>query len=288
MTSQIAKRSKRMSPGSFGKRLLLYLTVIVVSLVFTFPLYWMIVTSIIPASDSFRFPPYFFPSVFRLDAYEQVIQEQPILVWLKNSLIVSLGTTLVTLAMSITGAYALSKRGWRGRSGLGFALLMTQMVPAALLVIPIFIIFKSFGLLNSHLGLIIAHSALTVPVSIWVLKGFFENIPTEILEAAVVDGSSEWGVLVRIVIPMSTTAFVAVGVIAFFTSWDEYVFSSVFIQSTSLRLFSVGISIFIGELVTPIDLIFAAATIFVIPPLVFYGLIERYLLAGFSAGAVKG
>jgi multiple sugar transport system permease protein len=276
------------SPRFMAKRLALYLLVIAVSLVFVFPLYWMVFSSMLPPKEAFRFPPYFVPSFLRFDAYLQVIQEHPILLWLRNSLVVSLGTTLFTLSMSITGAYALSKRGWRGRSGLGFGLLVTQMVPAALLVIPIFIIFKNVGLLNSQLGLIIAHSALTVPIAIWVLKGFFENIPSELHDAAVVDGCTELGVLLRIVIPMSAPALVAVSVIAFFTSWDEYVFSSVFIQSQTLRVFSVGISTFIGELTTPIDLIFAGATQFVIPPLVFYSLIERYLIAGFSAGAVKG
>lgn len=280
--------ARRRSPKLVAKRAGLYLVIIAVSLVFVFPLYWMILSSIIPAKDAFRFPPYFVPSSLRFDAYFQVVREHPILLWLKNSLVVSLGTTLFTLVLGILGGYALSKRGWRGRNGLGFGLLVTQMVPAALLVIPIFIIFRNIGLLNTQLGLVIAHSALTVPIAIWVLKGFFENIPGEIHDAAVVDGCTEFGVLLRIVIPMSTPALVAVSVIAFFTSWDEYVFSSVFIQSQNLRLFSVGISTFIGELTTPIDLIFAAAVLFVIPPLVFYALIERYLIAGFSAGAVKG
>lgn len=279
---------KRRSPVYIVQRLALYLCVIAVSLAFIFPLYWMIFQSMIPGNEAFRFPPYLFPSNLRFDAYVKVVQEHPILLWMRNSLIVSLGTTVLTLAMGITGAYALSKRGWRGRSGLGFGLLVTQMVPSALLVIPIFIIFRNFGLLNSQAGLIIAHSALTVPIAIWVLKGFFENIPNEIHDAAVVDGCTELGVLARIVIPMSAPALVAVSVIAFFTSWDEYVFSSLFVQSQTLRVFSVGISTFIGELTTPIDLIFAAATLFVIPPLVFYGLIERYLISGFSAGAVKG
>jgi multiple sugar transport system permease protein len=289
MSAVSSYRAPRRRPlGAVVKRIGLYACVIFVSFAFAFPLYWMIVSSIIPGNQAFRFPPYFFPSELRLDAYIAILQQRPIFNWMLNSLVVALGTTVLTLFMSITGAYAISKRGWRGRRGLGFGLLLTQMVPSALLVIPIFIIFRNAGLLNSQPGLIIAHSALTVPIGIWVLKGFFENIPSEIHDAAVVDGSTELGVLTRIVIPMSTPALVAVGVIAFFTSWDEYVFSALFIQSQSLRLFSVGISTFIGELTTPIDLIFAAATLFVIPPLVFYGLIERFLISGFSAGAVKG
>jgi multiple sugar transport system permease protein len=280
--------SKRRSPKMIAQRILFYLIVVAVSLAFIFPLYWMILSSVTPSDQAFKYPPAFIPSSLKLDAFKEIIEQQPVLLWLGNSLTVSLGTTLLTLGVSISGAYALSKRDWRGRTGLGLGLLITQMVPSALLVIPIFIIFKSLGLLDSLAGLIITHSALTVPIAVWVLKGFFENIPPEIHDAAVVDGSGELGVLMRIVIPMAAPALVAVGVIAFFTSWDEYVFSSVFIQSQSLRVFSVGISTFIGEMTTPINLIFAAATLFVIPPLVFYAVIERYLISGFSAGAVKG
>lgn len=280
--------SKRLSPLYILQRVGFYLLIILICAAFAFPLYWMLVTAIIPGREAYQYPPKFIPDSLRLDAFQQVFAERPVLLWTRNSLFVALSTTLATLALSIPGAYALSKRGWRGRAGLGIGLLLTQMVPAALLVIPIFIIFRNIGLLNSHLGLVVAHSALTIPIAIWVLKGFFENIPSELRDAAVVDGCTELGVLVRIIIPISTPALVAVSVIAFFTSWDEFVFSSVFLQTQSLRVFSVGISTFIGELATPLDLIFAAAVIFVIPPLVFYALIEKYLIAGFSAGAVKG
>jgi len=288
VSSATPRQRQRRFSKILGRRILLYAAVILICAVFIFPLYWMVLISIIPARDAFKFPPYFFPSHLRLDAYIDVLRQQPILIWAKNSLIISLGTTALTLVLSIPGAYALSRRGWRGRAGLGFGLLITQMIPSALLLIPIYIIFKNLGLLGSLQGLIIADSALTVPIAIWVLKGFFDNIPSEVLEAAVVDGCDEIGVLVRIVAPMSTTAFVAVGVVSFFTSWDEYVFSSTFVTSQSLRVFAVGISSFIGEMTTPIDLIFAGSALFVIPPLVFYLLVERYLIAGFSAGAVKG
>ena len=269
-------------------RVALYATVILICVAILFPFYWMVINSLIPGKESWRFPPAFFPRAFRLDAYKEVLWLHPVLVWIKNSIVVSSGTTLLALVLEITGAYALSRRGWPGRGLLALGLLGTQMIPSAVLVIPIFIIFRRWGLVDSHLGLITVDTALTVPVGIWVLRGVFETIPDEVRDAALVDGCTELGVLTRIVLPLSAPALVAVAVIAFFTAWDEYVFASVLILSQSLRVCSVGLSTFIGEMSVPLDLMFAATTIFVIAPLIFYTLVERYLIPGLTAGAVKG
>lgn len=269
-------------------RVALYATVILICVAILFPFYWMVINSLIPGKESWRFPPAFFPRAFRLDAYKEVLSLHPVLVWIKNSIVVSSGTTLLALALEITGAYALSRRGWPGRGLLALGLLGTQMIPSAVLVIPIFIIFRRWGLVDSHLGLITVDTALTVPVGIWVLRGVFETIPDEVRDAALVDGCTELGVLTRIVLPLSAPALVAVAVIAFFTAWDEYVFASVLILSQSLRVCSVGLSTFIGEMSVPLDLMFAATTIFVIAPLIFYTLVERYMIPGLTAGAVKG
>ncbi len=269
-------------------RIALYITIALVCLVIVFPLYWLVINALIPGREVFRYPPAFFPQSIRLDAYREIIELHPILTWLKNSFVVSAGTVLLSVLLEIMGAYALSRHGWPGRRVLAVGLLSTQMIPSAVLVIPIFIIFRQVGLVDSHIGLITVDTALTVPVGIWILKGAFDTIPAEIADAALADGCSELGVIVRMLLPLSLPALVAVSVIAFFTAWDEFVFASVFIISQSLRVFSVGISTFIGEMATPVDLIFAAASIFVIAPLIFYAIVERYLVSGLSAGAVKG
>ena len=269
-------------------RIALYFTIALVCLVIVFPLYWLVINALIPGREVFRYPPAFFPQSIRLDAYREIIELHPILTWLKNSFVVSAGTVLLSVLLEIMGAYALSRHGWPGRRLLAVGLLSTQMIPSAVLVIPIFIIFRQVGLIDSHIGLITVDTALTVPVGIWILKGAFDTIPAEIADAALADGCSELGVIVRMLLPLSLPALVAVSVIAFFTAWDEFVFASVFIISQSLRVFSVGISTFIGEMATPVDLIFAAASIFVIAPLIFYAIVERYLVSGLSAGAVKG
>ncbi len=195
---------------------------------------------------------------------------------------------MVCLTLSILGAYALSSFRWRGRMLFGFALLGTQMLPEALLVIPIFIIFRQLGLIDTLQGLVSVDAAFVVPIGVWILKGFFDTIPTEVAEAALVDGCSRMGVLWRIVLPLSLPALVAVAVVAFFEGWNEYMFASTFITTNTLKVATVGLATFIGELATPVELVLGAATVFTIAPVIFYLIMQRYIISGLTGGAVKG
>jgi multiple sugar transport system permease protein len=221
-------------------------------------------------------------------AFVDLFQTIPIATWLRNTIIVSLGTTVVCLVISVLGAYALSSFRWRGRGVFGFSLLVTQMLPEALLIIPIFIIFRQLGLLDSLQGLILSDSAFVVPIAVWILKGFFDTLPSEVYEAAMVDGCGRMGVLWRIMLPLSLPALVAVSVVAFFGGWNEYLFASTFITSSELRVASIGLASFIGELATPVELVLAGATVFTVAPVVFYLLMQRYIVSGLTGGAVKG
>ncbi|MHB9092478.1 MAG: carbohydrate ABC transporter permease [Chloroflexota bacterium] len=270
------------------RRLALYGTIVAVCLLVFFPVYWMLVTSIRPTRFSITYPPNLLPEELRWSAYVELFQTIPIATWLRNTTIVSLGTTAVCLVLSVLGAYSISSFRWRGRGLFGFALLVTQMLPEALLIIPIFIIFRQLNLLDSLQGLVISDSAFVVPITVWVLKGFFDTLPTEVAEAAMVDGCSRMGVLWRIMIPLSMPALVAVSVVAFFEGWNEYLFASTFITTSELRVASIGLASFIGELATPVELVLAAATVFTVAPVVFYLLMQRYIVAGLTGGAVKG
>ena len=270
------------------QRVALYALVVLVCAWVLFPVYWMLVTSLRPARYTMAYPPAFLPEEIRWSAYTELFQAIPIGLWLRNTAAVSAGTTLVTLACSILGAYALSSFNWRGRSLFGLSLLGTQMLPEALLVIPIFIIFRRVGLIDTLQSLVVTDAAFAIPVGVWILKGFFDTIPREVREAALVDGCTPLGVLWRVVLPLSLPALVAVSVIAFFDGWNEYLFASTFITSSELRLATVGLASFIGELATPVELVFAATVLFTIPPIVFYFLMQRFLVSGLTGGAVKG
>jgi len=201
---------------------------------------------------------------------------------------VSLGVTALALILSVLGAYALSGFRFRGRGLFVFFLLATQMLPQALLVTPMFILFRQMGLIDTLQGLVVVDTAFVVPVTVWIMKGFFDSIPREIEEAALIDGCSRMSALFRIVLPLSLPAVVAVCVVAFFEGWNEYLFAVTFVSSSDNWVATMGLASFIGELATPLELVMAAAAIFSVAPVAFYLLMQRYIISGLTGGAVKG
>ncbi len=279
---------RRRPPIRLATRLALYLTVAGVCAAVLFPVYWMVLTSLRQTRDTITYPPDLLPRNVRLSAYGELLQTVPIATWLGNTVVISIGVMLLCLVLSVLGAYALSHFRWRGRSAFGFLLLVTQMLPEALLVIPIFVIFRRAGLIDTQPGLILADAAFVVPVGVWILKSYMDTIPREVREAALIDGCGPMGTLWRITLPLSVPALITVGVIAFFDGWNEYLFASTFITSSDLRPASVGLASFIGELATPVELVFAATALFTTPPVVFYFLMQRYFVSGLTSGAIKG
>jgi multiple sugar transport system permease protein len=286
MIGQIRQQVSR--PTRALSRTALYLTVAMVTVLVFFPVYWMLVISLRPTRETISYPPTLFPHTFQLAAYRELFSSVPIAMWLRNTIVVSTGVTVIVLVLSICGAYALSDFQWRGRAWFGFILLAAQMLPEALLVTPIFVIFRRAGLTNTLHGLILVDAAFIVPLGIWILKGFLDTIPREVREAALVDGCSPLGVLTKVILPLSVPALVAVSVIAFFDGWNEYLFASTFITTAELRPATVGLASFIGELATPVELVFAATAVFTIPPILFYFFMQRFLISGLTGGAVKG
>ena len=268
--------------------LALHAAVLLVCATVFFPAYWMVVTSLRPTRDTIAYPPALWPREIQWSAFAEVFQTIPIATWLSNTMVVSVGVTLVCLGLSIPGAYALSHFRWRGRSLFGFLLLVGQMLPEALLVIPIFIIFRRAGLIDTRLGLVLADAAFVEPVGVWILKTFMDTIPREVREAAALDGCTPLGVLWRVTLPLSTPALITVSLIAFFDGWNEYLFASTFVTTAELRPAAVGLASFIGELATPVELVFAATALFTLVPIAFYFLMQRYFVSGLTSGAMKG
>ena len=269
-------------------RLSLYLTVAGVCIAVLFPIYWMLITALRSTRDTITYPPDILPQHLRWTAFRELFDTVPLAGWIGNTVVISTGVMALCIVLSILGAYALSHFRWRGRNAFGFLLLVTQMLPEALLVIPIFVIFRRAGLIDTRTGLILADAAFIVPVGVWILKSFMDTIPREVREAALIDGCSAMGVLRRITLPLSLPALVTVGLIAFFDGWNEYLFASTFVTSSELRPAAVGLASFIGELATPVELVFAAAAVFTLPPIVFYFLMQRYFVSGLTSGAIKG
>jgi multiple sugar transport system permease protein len=253
-----------------------------------FPIYWMFVTSLTTSKDLFAARPHVLPNFSELHVYRDVFSIKPVARWLLNSAIVAVGTTVASIALSVFPAYALSRFRFRGKAALGFGLFTTQMLPEAMLVVPLYAIFAKLALLNSLGGLILANTAFTVPVVVWILKGAIDGVQIEIEEAARVDGCTRLGIVMSVVIPLIAPTLAAASVIAFFHGWNEYVFAQTFVSDEALRTASVGLASFVGELSTPVHTVMAVGFIYTVPAVVFYLIVQRYVVAGMTAGSVKG
>jgi multiple sugar transport system permease protein len=270
-----------------------YLLVIVVVAVTFFPIYWMVVSTIQPVKFSTHFPPPLIPKGVNLKVFTELFDEKPIWSWIWHSTVLSLAATVICVFLTVLGAYTLSCLRWKGRSAFAIFLLMTQMLPEALIVVPIFKIFTDFPVINVDLrnnlfGLSLIDAAFILPIGVWVLKNLYDTIPREVQEAARVDGAGPMRILFQIIMPLTLPGLVAVGVVAFFYAWNEYLFAQLMISDKELYPAAVGLGQMKTMLDTPIEQQLAAGMLFAIPPVIFYIVMQRYIVAGITAGAVKG
>ncbi|WP_147944234.1 MULTISPECIES: carbohydrate ABC transporter permease [Microbispora] len=264
------------------------LGVLVVLGVAVFPLYWMIVTALSSNSDLFAAKARLVPDLSHFGVFIDALAEGKALGWLRNSLVIAVGTTVLSIGLGIPLGYALSRFSFWGKAVVTVLLLFTQMLPEALMVVPLFSLFRRFGLLDSLGGLILVNSAFVLPIVALILKGAIDGIPRALEESARVDGARPLTVLTRINVPLIAPSIAATAVIAFFHAWNEYVFAVTFIFTPGKQPASVGIANFIGELGTPIQTVMAVAFMFTLPAVVFYLFAQRHVVAGMTAGAVKG
>lgn len=253
-----------------------------------FPFYWMVSTSLTVASNLFNFPPKFFPNPVSFGGYLDIFFQKPLLNWLLNSVIVSILSTLVALVSGTLAGYSFSRFKFAGRKAMLFVILLTQMIPMTLLLLPIFIMFGKFGLVNTFSGLILAYTSFSVPITAWMMKGFFDGIPFELEEAAFIDGCSRMKALGRVIIPLTKPGLISTSMYTFIISWKEFLYALTLAPSESKRLVSVGIYTFIGEYVIPWDQVMAAGVIISIPVFVLFFFMQKHLVGGLTAGAVKG
>jgi multiple sugar transport system permease protein len=279
---------RRVRAGRVARSIGFYLLVFVVCAIAFFPIYWMVVTALRPSAESLRWPPKLWPSDLDFTSFTSLFEAQPIERWILNSAVLSLLSTLICIFLSVLGAYSLSTMRWRGRGAFAVFLLMTQMLPEALIIVPIFKIYRDLNLRESLPGLSLIDAAFILPIGVWILKNMFDTIPRELREAALVDGAGPFRVLFQIILPLTLPGLVAVGVVAFFYSWNEYLFAQTMITESSIKPASVGLASMITMLDTPIERLLAAGLIFAIPPVIFYIVMQRYIVAGITAGAVKG
>jgi multiple sugar transport system permease protein len=261
--------------------------ILLTAFVVLFPVYWMLLNAIQPSAFSLTWPPALLPRGLDLTSFQRLFGEKPIAQWLALSTYVATIVVAVTLVVVIPAAYAMSRLRWNGRALLGLGLLFTQIMPGAMIVAPQLTLFRAFGWTDNLVALAFLHAALVVPLCTWILKSSFDAVPREIVEAALVDGCSHRQALLGIVLPLTRPGLVAVAVVAFFSSWNEYLFSSALITRSSLYTGSLGLATLITQLDTPLFVLMAAGVTFSALPILFYLGVQRHILRGLTAGAVK-
>lgn len=270
------------------RRVIPNVALICICVVWVFPIYWMLNTSFKPASDLLQATPKFVPIPFSLANYADALTKPGFVGSLVNSVIVTAGAIAISIALSFFAAAALARFVFIGRKTILIAIIVVQMIPSTALLIPLFLSFKSLGLLNSYAGVILAYVASVLPFSIWVLRSFFIALPVEIEEAAKCDGASTSRILRSIYFPLLLPGLVATSVFAFIQAWNDFIIAYVMLQDQSKYTLTVWLVSFQSHEGVDYGGLIAGSVLFSVPVVIFFLIVQRNLVSGMSAGAVKG
>ena len=276
------------NPMKLPGRILLHLLIILITIVFLFPLYWMISTAFKANDVLLKIPPEWFPRRPILANFARIFRNPDFIGFYRNSIITSASTTLLCLFISIHAGYSFSRFTYRLNKILQMGILATQMFPGIVLLLSLYMIYRKLGLLNTYMALILACTTIALPLSIWMLKGFFDTIPRSIEEAAHMDGAGRLRTLYSIVTPLIKPGVVAVAIYTFMVTWDDFLYALTLISSSAKRTLPAGIALaFLGEYGYDWASVMAASVSASVPVLIVFIFLQKYMIAGLTAGAVK-
>jgi multiple sugar transport system permease protein len=275
---RVARLQNGLSYGVLGFLLVLVL----------FPFYWMAVTSFKNEDQMRSLTSMFWPSPAVLENYVQLLTRTEFVAWFGNSAFVAISSTLVATAIGTIGAYALARLKFLGRAFMSSAVLITYLVPPSILFIPLYAQIRAFGLADSLAGLIAAYPSFTVPFVTWLMMGYFESIPVELEEAAMIDGATRFGAFRRVILPLAAPGVLAAALYAFTQAWNEFLYALVFITNVKLRTLPVGLSSFITGDVYGWGFLMAGAVLTTLPVIAVYIYLQKFMVEGLTAGSVKG
>jgi ABC-type glycerol-3-phosphate transport system permease component len=253
-----------------------------------FPFYWMLVSSFKTEPELFELTPTLFPQHPSVGFYTRLLVGTPFMRYFLNSGIVAIATTALVIVVATLAAYSLARFRHPLREPFALSMLVGQMFPSVLLAIPIFLIISGLGLLNSYVGLVAAYITFALPFCTWMLRGYFMTVPIELEDAAMIDGCSRLGALLRITLPLAAPGIAATAILGFLLAWNEYLFAVVLINKDELKTLPVGLSGYISPWFIDYGVLMAGSVMASLPVVVFFLLVQKYIIAGLTAGAVKG
>ncbi len=252
-----------------------------------FPLLWMLISSLRPATELFLSPPTLLPSSFTLDWYLEALGGSNVVRWFANSLVVALSTALISCTVGTLAGYALTRFAYPGRRVFMMLLVSAYLFPAILLLMPLYLLLSNYGLVGTLPAIILAHVAITLPLATWLMKSFVDSVPRELEEAALVDGCGPFRAFWRVTLPLLRTGIATTMLFSFVLSWDEYLFASALSQGSTTTA-PVGIQTFISSFDIRWGAIMAVGSLVTIPVVVLFVFLQKNFEKGITAGGVKG
>lgn len=273
---------------SFLRRLLTtHLPVAFIVLLAVGPFAWMILTSLTPSAEIVSTGVSLGPSGWSSDNYERLIGQTSFLGNMGHSFVVALGTVVLGLLVSVTAAYAFSRFRFPGRRAFMLQFLLVNMFPIVLLILPLFVMMRRLGLLDTHIALIVANATTAIPFAVWMLTSYVGAIPKSLDEAAMIDGCSRLGAMRRVILPLALPGIISTGIYIFITAWNEYLYALT-LGGRSVRTVTVAIQTLIGEFQIEWGLLAAGGVVGALPVTILFLLVQRRLVGGLTQGAVKG
>ena len=257
------------------------------------PGFWIVLSSLRPTVEIMAKPPVWIPSELSFDAYIAMFSGVgkggiPVIEYFRNSLIVSITSTLIAIGIGMSGGYAFARYRFRGKSGYFLGLMLTRTVPGIALSLPLFFVYAKLGILDTHFGLILAYVALNVPFTIWLIDGFFRQVPKDLAEAAQIDGCTRWQAFWQVEFPLAGPGIASSGIFAFLTSWNEFALASNLTRSVNSKTLPVGLLDYTAEFTIDWRGMCALAVVMIIPALILTFIVQKHLVSGLTSGAVKG
>lgn len=269
------------------KKTLIIFLMGLIAFVILIPFLWTLSTSFKPLPEVNKYPPQWLSPQMSLRPYGDMFNFLPFSRYTLNSVVIAISATLLTLFVGSLAAFAFSRFEFKGKDFFLLVFLLSQMLPGASVIIPLFQLVRKIGLYDTYFGLILTHSSVMLPFVIWLLYGFFKTIPQEVEDAALIDGCSRLATFWKVLIPLALPGLGATAIFAFLGSWNEFFFALLLAESDSARTIPVGIGLFVGEYGEVWNQMCAAAVFFSIPPLILFSLLQRTFVKGLSAGALK-